>query len=279
MKKPRSEKQLANDRRLAELAKAKREAKNKEATVAAPAVDPPKEVGIDETPYIAPEQDVNELQKQVAEMKETMALLKAALLNNESTKPHDHRGDGSTLQMNKQGELIGEWEKYIVDPAHYPDPTARLKAEPRLQPMAFNYNYELEYDVATSSYETKSGKNVKEPKFMISLNRIVLDDQGEPTNKRYVARKLIFHEDPQAALVIARENGLDVDKSDEKAFLDEMRYLRVRDWLFGIFWPKPADEQAKIREEVIGGTVVQVFTKNSVESSEIDFSKLKSKLV
>lgn len=222
----------------------------------------PRDLGIDETTHVAPEQGVDDLQRQIEELKQSIAQLT------------NKQNSTETPQMNKTGDLIGEWEKYIVDPAHYPDPIPRLKAEARLQPIAFNHNYELEYDVAVSSYETKSGKNVKEPKFMINLNRIVLDDQGEPTLKRYVARKMVFHEDPQAALVIARENGYPVDKSNEKQFLDEMRYLRVRDWLFGIFWPKPADPMAKIREEVIGGTVVQVFTKNSVEPSEIEFSKI-----
>lgn len=270
-KKEPTEKQLAARKAFGEAAKARAAAKK--AIEKTEPIEAPTYPGMDETPHIAPEQGVDDLQAQIAELKETMALMKAALLNQNTASANPG------VQMNRQGNLVGEWEKYIVDPSHYPDPTPRLRAEARLQPIAFNHNYELEYDVSTSSYETKTGKNVKEPKFMISLNRIVLDDQGEPTNKRYVARKLIFHEDPNAALVIARENGLTVDKSDEKAFLDEMRYLRVRDWLFGIFWPKPADPQAKIREEVIGGTVVQVFTKNSVDPSEIEFSKLTSKLV
>lgn len=115
--------------------------------------------------------------------------------------------------------------------------------------------------------------------FQVQLDRIVLDEQGEPTNKRYIARKLTFHEDPASALVIARDNDLKVDRSDETLFLNEMRYYRVRDWLFGIFWPKPSDEIGRVKEEVIGGSVVQVFTKSSEESSGIDFKKIDKKLV
>lgn len=214
------------------------------------------------------EQNVDDLKQQVQEMKENMELMKALLLNKDTG-----------VQMNQRGDLVGEWEKYLVDPSLYPDPTRRLTKEPRLQPLAFDYNYELEYKVGISSYETKTGKNVKEPKFEIQLNRIVIDDQGKQTPKRYIARKLIFHEDPSAALVIARENDLDVDKSDEKAFLNEMRYYRVRDWLFDIFWPRPTDEQKNpIHDEVIGGTVVQVFTKSSVDPSGIDFNQISKKL-
>ena len=136
----------------------------------------------------------------------------------------------------------------------------------------------MEYEVGRTNYQTLTGKNMVEPKFRIVLNRIVLNDQGEQTDKRYIARKMIFFEDPEAALVIARENGLEVDKSDEKLFLNEMRYLRIRDWLFDIFWPKPADEMGRIKEEIIGGTIVQVFTKSSEDSSSIPFDKLESKL-
>ena len=224
----------------------------------------------DQTEHIASEQGTTEILQQLKELQESNALLKAAFLN---------QGASQGVGVNQRGSLVGEVEKYLTDPANYPDPTVRLRKEARLQPLAFDYNYELDYDVSTSSYETISGVRMREPKFHVTLNRIVLDDQGLQTNKRYIARKLIFHEDPQAAIVIARDNGLAVDKSDEKSFLDEMRYLRVRDWLFDIFWPKAPTPADKIREEVIGGTMVQVFTKSSEDASGIDFDKIKAKVV
>lgn len=249
--KKRTEKQLANDERLRQAAQKRREEKNKEV--------------LEDTPG---EQSVDELKAQVKEMAQMMDLMKAAVLN-----------QNQGVQMSRQGDLIGEFEKYVIDPANYPDPTPRLSAEARLKPLAFDYNYELSYEVGVSSYPTKTGKNIKEPKFMIQLNRIVLDEQGKQTPKRYIARKMIFHEDPDAALVIARENGIDVDRSDERLFLNEMRYLRVRDWLYNIFWPRPIDEDMNpIHDEVIGGTVVQVFTKSSQDTSNIEFDKLNSKL-
>lgn len=243
------------------------------AVEAPPSVDEPKVPEEDEVTQVQDEQGLDELKKQMQEVMETNALLKAALLGNQK------QSQGQGITVGKNNNLLGEVEKYLLDPVNYPDPTPRLRKEPRLQPLAFDYNYELDYSVSTSSYETKTGVNMREPKFHVTLSRIVLDDQGEQTPKRYIARKLIFHEDPQAALVIARENNLDVDKSDERAFLNEMRYLRVRDWLFDIFWPKPAQEQARIKEEVIGGTLVQVYTKNSVENTGVDFDKIKAKVV
>jgi hypothetical protein len=279
MKKPRSEKQLANDRRLAEAAKARR---------TAPPVTEPVKVPAEESPEPATDvQDVVEkstMQKQIDELMETQALLKAALLKgNAPANASDSVGVG---QGNK---LVGEVDKYLVDERNYPDPTPRLAAEPRLQTIAFNHNYELEYEFKIRSYETKTGLNMREPEFIIELHKIVLDDQGNrvmvlnPKNgqmeeKRYKAKRLMFHEDPQAALVIARENNLDVDKSDEKTFLDEMRYYRVRDWLFGVFWPQPVTSGPEVREEAIGGTLVQVFTKSSVEPSAVDFDQLKNKV-
>lgn len=217
---------------------------------------------------IQTDESTEDLKRQVEEMRRNMEQMQALLFKSQEVP-----------QMNRQGDLIGEWEKYLVDPQLYPDPTPRLAKEPRLAPLAFEHNYELEYKVGVTSYQTKSGKNVKEPKFEVQLNRIVLDQQGNQTDKRYIARKMVFHEDPDAALVIARENGLEVDKTNERNFLNEMRYYRVRDWLFDIFYPKPTSEQERpIKEEVIGGQVVQVFAKSSEEPSEIEFNKLDSKL-
>ncbi len=225
----------------------------------------------DTVEHIADEGNLDQLKAQIKEIQETNALLKAALLGNQNNQP------SQSIGVNRQGGMVGEVERYLVDPNNYPDPTPRLAKEPRLQAVNFNYNYELDYNMDIVSYETKTGINMKEPKFHISLNRVVLDDQGNRTDKRYIAKRLVFHEDPQAAIVIARENGLPIDDSNEKAFLDEMRYLRCRDWLFGVFWPTPPSEKAQIREEVIGGTIVQVFTKASQDSSEIEFDKLTNK--
>jgi hypothetical protein len=128
--------------------------------------------------------------------------------------------------------------------------------------------------------------NYTEPKFQVSLTRVVLDDEGVPTNKRYVIKNMIFHEDPQAAIVIAREHGIilddykDMDNTDTKQrlFLNEMRYLRIRDWLFDTFWPKPTTKRQGQREEVIDGRIVPVFFKSSAESTGIDFDKIDGKL-
>lgn len=220
------------------------------------------------------------MQRQLDEVMETNALLKAALLGKQT--------EGQSVGVGSGGKLLGEVDKYLVDPSNYADPTPRLAKEKRLESIAFNHNYELEYKFSIRSYETKTGVNMREPEFLVTLLRVVLDDQGErvkvldkdgvPKDKFYIARRLVFHEDPQAALVMARENNLQVDREDERAFLNEMRYLRVRDWLFDYFWPKPSEDRENIREEAVGGTIVQVYTKASIEPSQVDFDKLNTKM-
>lgn len=176
--------------------------------------------------------------------------------------------------------IVGTLEKYILDPAHYPNPCERLAKEPKLQRFAFDMNFELEWHVGITQYDTKDGIHVKEPKFEIQLNRIVMDEEtGQPTDGRYIITQGIFHEDPQAALAVAAENDVEIEGWEEKAFLDEMRYLRLRDWLLEAFYtPLPASRKSNKREMAVGGKMVQYFEINSEDASGIPFGKLTNKL-
>lgn len=235
---------------------------------------------VNPVPEVQGEQSIDDLKRMVEEMKTQNQVIMMALANKGASS-------NSGVSLGDGGRVLGVIEKYVIDPDLYPDPCERLSNEPRLQPMAFKLNYELYYKFSTSSYETKAGVNMTEPKFQVSLVRVVLDDEGMPTDKRYVIKNMIFHEDPQAAIVIAREKGIslddykDMDNTDDnqKLFLNEMRYLRIRDWLFDTFWPKPASRLAGVKEEVIGGRIVPVFYKSSEEAAEVDFDKIKGKLV
>ena len=227
-----------------------------------------------EAPPEESNESTEELKRQIAEMKTNQDLMMMLLKNNQNSP--------GGLSVGHTGKLVGEIEKYTIDSNNYEDPTIRLRKEPRLAPLAFDYNYELDYEMSVRPYETKMGVNQKEPEFLITLNRIVLADDGSQTDKRYIARRMIFHEDPQAAIVIARDNGINIDEfndmentsENQRLFLNEMRYLRVRDWLFGVFWPLAATQKKSISEEVIGGSIVQVFTKNSEEPTGVDFDKI-----
>jgi hypothetical protein len=187
---------------------------------------------------------------------------------------------GGPLSVHMTGRgMVGTFEKYGVSAALYPDPTARLAAEPRLARFAFPINYELSFNVTTTSYETKDGINTREPKFTLELIKIVMDDEtGEPTNGRYVLRTAVFHEDPQAALVVARENGLQVDEAHEAAFLNEMRYLRMRDWLIEAFYPARSTAKAARKQMSIGNRIVEFYEANGEDAQSIPYGTLKGKV-
>lgn len=172
------------------------------------------------------------------------------------------KGNPDTVVGN--GKLTGTFEKYITSADRYPSPVDRLMVEHKLQRFAFPLNYELIYGVSVSEYETIDHVRTKEPKFSLTLVRIVLDEEtGEPTNKRYEICRLVMHEDPEAALVIARDNDLVVEEENEEKFLNEMRYIRMRDWLLECFYPAPIKSESNRRESVIGGKLVMTYEKTN----------------
>lgn len=175
--------------------------------------------------------------------------------------------------------IVGTLQKFNTDPSYYPDPTERLMNEPRLARFAFKENWELEFSVKTTSYTTLDNRRVSEPQFTVQLIGVVFDDMGEKTNGRYVRKQMIFFEDPDSALEVARQNGLKVEDFQEKAFLDEMRYLRVRDWLLENFFPptNAAKKQNK-KQMVINNQVVDYYEISSVDASGVPFGNLDTKL-
>lgn len=179
------------------------------------------------------------------------------------------------------GGIVGTVTKYSVNPKDYPDPRDKLFEEPRLRLKGFNRDWwDLEWTVGRVNYETKDRINTVEPKFQLKLIRIIEDPEtGEPSNKRYTLWKGTFFEDPQAAIQVALDHGYEVSEQMEKAFLDEMRYLRMRDWLLEAFYP-PKPSQAKVNktETVIGNRLVEVYEINSQESATIPFQNLTKKL-
>jgi hypothetical protein len=181
-------------------------------------------------------------------------------------------------QITAQG-LIGTFNKYNTDPNYYPDYSERLAAEPRLARFAFGENWELEQSVSLSSYTTIDNRRISEPKFTIQLIGKVFDDNGDDTSQRYVRKQMIWHEDPDSALVVAKENGLKVEDYQEKEFLDEMRYIRVRDWLLENWYSAPNTvKKSKTRQQVIGNQVVDVYEVSSTNTASIPFGSLKGKV-
>ncbi len=165
--------------------------------------------------------------------------------------------------------------KYSINPRDYPDPRERLTKEPRLVTEAFEHNFSMEWTVGKVNYEAKDGVNYTEPKFGLELWRWIRDPEtNEITNRKFLVKKVTMFEDPDAAITAALDAGEAVPEQMEKAFLDEMRYLRIRDWIFDIFWPKPATPKEGIREEVIGNKLVRVMETSSTQPIEVPFGKL-----
>jgi len=205
-------------------------------------------------PQITPDSDI---ERQVKELKANQEVLEALLRQSNLETPH----------LSSRGRMVGTFEKYITDPNHYPDPTERLAAEDRLKSFAFNENYELTWKVTRMlPYETIDGIMQTEPKFFIELIRKHRDEEtGEISDKRYKICDGTFFEDPESAVVVAKDHGIDVDSMDERRFLDEMRYLRIRDWLFDAFFPPRAQQKKNEKEEVIGNRLVKVWETSSTE--------------
>jgi hypothetical protein len=214
-------------------------------------------------------EDVSELKRQVEELKQM--IISQARQQVQPQQPVNFQ----LPQFNNSGQVVGTRVKFSSDSNLYPNPIERLRKEQRLQRFAFNENYDLGYSIEKVRYQTVDGHWQSEPRFKLELSRVVFDEEtGEPTNKRYVVCRLLMHEDPEAAMVIAEQNGLKVEEESEQDFLNEMRYLRFRDWLLEAFYPPKASSQTgNFQEEVIGGKLVQVFTKASEEGGGVPFGQ------
>lgn len=251
--------------------KAARQNKNlpkpNEEELQSPVVDDPATPEVEPTPgtTVVSMDDYNALLKQIEEMKNIQWKLMGQNM--------------SPAEVGMQnGKLLGTVEKYKVDGKYYPDPSARLAEEVKLARFAFPLNYELDWSVTTVAYTTIDNIRTKEPRFQLQLSRIVMDEEtGEPTNGRYVICRLMMHEDPDTALTIAREQGLEIDQSDEQAFMNEMRYIRVRDWLIEAFYPAPIKHDNGAREMVINGKLVTYYEKSNDKgerTEKIDWDKM-----
>lgn len=218
-----------------------------------------------------PETSQGDLARQVEELKKNLEFMQQMMTQNQQPAQQVHVGSRG---------MVGTHEKFSTKPKDYPDPRERLSKEPRLQRFAFPINYELTWDIKSVRYQTQDGVWMQEPRFEIELLRIAMDnDTGEPTDGRWILRRLQLHEDPAAAVAVAREKGLEVDENNEKAFLDEMRYLRIRDWLFDAFFqPKADNQRSNMREMAIDGKLVPYFEVNSENNASIPFNQLDKKL-
>ncbi len=270
MTKPRTEKQLANDQRLRDNAAKKREDNKK-------LKEEIQEDTINIQSKQAPEAnaDLNTLIKQIEELKDNPLI--QALFAGQATSQNNG--------VNVGEKKTGIFTKYITDPNHYPDPRERLfdffNSQPKYRRFGLQDRYELRWEVSGMvPYTRMDGILETQPRFVVGIDAIIFDEETyEPTNGRYVVKEFMFFEDPQTNIVVARDNGMDIDESNEKAFMDEMRFIRVRDWLIDLFLPGQVQKTHKDRKDmVINGKQVQYYEISSTESETIPFDKLNTKI-
>lgn len=229
-----------------------------------PVSEPKTEVAPEPQTTNAPEQNTEELLRHALE---AIANLTGQLQNNGPAGPQ--------LQ---NGKLLGTTEKFPTDPSRYPDPRERLANEARLQRFGFKENYELGWNIGTSSYTTIDNIRMTEPKFTLDLINVVHDEStGERTGGRFVEYRMVLHEDPDTALLIARTNGINVDTYAELDFLNEMRYLQMRDWLIECFYKPTNTAQRKHKEMVINGKLVDYYEVSDENPTSIPFDQLNTK--
>jgi hypothetical protein len=228
-----------------------------------------------QTPAPSTDQDLSTLIEQIKEANANIAKLQEELKHRPTEAPASQQASAAG------GVLTGTHERYVIAPDYYPNPVERLMKEPRLARFAFADNYELKWEVQLSQYETVDHIRTKEPRFVLSLIVKIYDDTtGELTNRRFVILKGLFHEDPDAAIQIAQDNGITVDEANERDFLNEMRYLRFRDWLLEAFYPTPPPPSQNKREVVIGNKLVEVYEVSSTQSESMaaGFASMSKKL-
>lgn len=262
---PKKEKTPAERKAWGEKMKAARKAKKLASTP--PVAEPTVEVSPSAPETIQGESDIDVLKRQVQELKD------ALFFQQRQQVPPAQQG----ASVSSRG-ITGTHTKYSTNPKDYPDPRDRLFDEAKLKLKGFNRDWwDLEWIVSRVNYDTKDGIHMAEPKFQIRLIRIIEDPEtGEPSNKRYTLWKGTFFEDPEAAIQVAAQYGIEVGEEIEKLFLDEMRYLRMRDWLLEAFFPpKPSQSKMNKTETVIGNRLVEVYEINSQNSETIPFQDLK----
>lgn len=259
-KRPRSDKQLANDQRLKDEAAKKRAAKE------APAEQP-----------TAPT-----VQGLTSEQKDQL-LLRLMLEMDElkKTKNPDMTPEAAlqyTAQMQNQpivgrNGIQGKMFKYPIEASYYPNPIERLYALPELSRFNLKENYFFDWEVTGAEYE-KYGVTYAEPRFTIRLFRRLYDDEGQPNGQFALINRHIQHEDEIVARAAADKLQLTDTFESFEEMMTEMRFMRIRQWVLDLFKPpKVETHKNKPTTQNIDGKVVEVFDTEALIDGESGISK------
>lgn len=268
-KKPRTEKQLANDQRLRDRKK------NKEAEATAP---------VEPTPEAPAPQASPTFTALTTEQKDAMLLqllAKVTDLENARTVPmsadkaleETAKMQGYDVNVGKNG-VQGRVFKYPIEKSYYPDPTDRLYDEPILRRFNLRDNFYFDWEVEGVEYE-KYGVTYAEPRFIVRLFRRMFEDDGiTPNGQLALVNRQIQHEDEIAARTAAGKLGMTDSFESFQEMMDEMRYYRIRQWLLDLFTPVQVHSHSKQSTQmVIDGKVVEVFDTEAIIDGESGKSK------
>lgn len=167
--------------------------------------------------------------------------------------------------------VTGQVFKYPVEPEYYPNPKERLYDVPFLKRFNLRDNYIITWGVEGVEYE-KNGVAFAEPRFICHLYRRIFDEDNEDTGTAALVSRTFLHEDRMVAIMTANKMGLSEQFEDERELMDEIRFIRVRDWLVALFTPYKFQQfKKKPRMMVIAGKQVEVHdTEQILEQDSAD---------
>lgn len=218
-----------------------------------------REKNVKEIPYKESDDMWPEHSKKVTLTQDQFDQIMSRLEKAEEAKTHTVTTGNPQSGFDQFGKPTGVIQKYSVDPAHYKDPRESLLNIPELKRQAMAENFMLDWEVEQLIYDTKYGSSFSEPKFTLILWRKMFDEEGNTNGKRILIQTGVFFEDPVTAVKEATQLGIPLDNSTSSEFLEQMRFLRYKQWLMDIFNPKrPESTKPRRIPQVIGGQVVEV---------------------
>jgi len=216
--------------------------------------------------------DVSVLEKLLAEVEE-LKKNKNPDMTPEAALHYTATVQGFNTNVGQNG-VQGRIFKYPVDKGFYPDPTSRLYDEERLRRFNLRDNFLFDWDVEGVEYE-KYNVTYAEPRFTVRLFRRIFEEDGiTPTGQMALVNRNILHEDEVVARAAADKLGM-TDKFDSfQDMMNEMRYYRIRQWLFELFTPADIHSHTRqARQMVVDGRVVEMYDTETI----IDKSAAESK--
>ena len=157
--------------------------------------------------------------------------------------------------------LQGVVMRYNIEPSWYPNPTERLYDEPSLRRFGLRDNFFFDWKVEGVEWE-KANITYSEPRFTCRIfRRMFAEDGVTPTGQMALINRMVLHEDEVVARIAADKLQLrDKIGDDFRELMDEVRFLRIRQWLLDLFSvPKVETHSRAPRQMVVDGKVVEMY--------------------